>query len=456
MSKKASETITENIFRSFYKKTSLFTEKSAIDNRYGFVSKKGTGQKGYPDFFRDEDDFSIIVEAKALKHSEAEKEVILYMNENNITKDIIGIAISGQNLNQIKVTYFYKLSSSNQINKIELKDRLLLVNELKKLLEYKKHGETVTEEELLATIKSLNKRFHEDKVVRNTDRSLFFSGLMIALTNVNFRNTYQNIQAPSREEIAKTSAVVIESINLTSAIVKAIDTQLSSRINNLSKVFNWADQFSFIKNIDYSLSDFIEIIKIIEEKIYIPFSNEEKQDILGKAYKIFLSRSGKAEDKNIILTPDHIKKLMVKLARLNVDDVVIDTCTGSGGFLMESMEVMTLLAKDDFAKIENIKRKQLVGMEIDAVLFSLACSNMFLHGDGRSNLLYRNSLLYKEDNKYVNSDDEALMNFIKELAPTKCIINPPYEADDPIRFTLQAIDYIESNGKLIVIMPTPL
>lgn len=29
---------------------------------------------------------------------------------------------------------------------------------------------------------------------------------------------------------------------------------------------------------------------------------------------------------------------MVELARLNVKDVVLDTCTGSGGFLMEAME----------------------------------------------------------------------------------------------------------------------
>jgi len=78
--------------------------------------------------------------------------------------------------------------------------------------------------------------------------------------------------------------------------------------------------------------------------------NEEKQDILGKAYKIFLSRAGKIDNKNIILTPDHIKSLMVKLARLTKDDVVLDTCTGSGGFLMESMEMMISLAKGDLAK----------------------------------------------------------------------------------------------------------
>ncbi len=45
-----------------------------------------------------------------------------------------------------------------------------------------------------------------------------------------------------------------------------------------------------------------------------------------------MHRAGKIDNKNIILTPDHIKSFMIELARLNVDDVVIDTCTGSGGF----------------------------------------------------------------------------------------------------------------------------
>ena len=327
----ASETITENIFRDFYRQDN-FLEKSAINSSYGFLSKRGTGEKGYPDFFKELDDFVVVVEAKALKHSLAEEEIKMYMLENNIVKDIIGIAVSGQHLNQIKVTYYYKLSNEDKIEKINIKDRLLPLVDMKKALDHKKRGESISDDELLIILKSLNEKFHKDVKVRNTDRSLFFSGLMIALTNSNFRNTYKNIQAPTKLELAHTQAVITESHYLNDAIVKAIDTQLSSKINNLSKMVNWADQFAFIKTVDYPLENYKYLIKTIEDKIYIPFSNEEKQDILGKAYKVFLSRAGKAEDKNIILTPDHIKRLMVKLARLNVDDVVIDTCMGSGGF----------------------------------------------------------------------------------------------------------------------------
>jgi len=74
---------------------------------------------------------------------------------------------------------------------------------------------------------------------------------------------------------------------------------------------------------------------------------------------------------------------------------------------------------------------------------------MFLHGDGNSNLLYRNSLLSSN-----NDNDKRLLEYIKSSKPTKCIINPPYENSLSFKFTKQAIDYLEPNGKLIIIMPS--
>ena len=318
-----------------------------------------------------------------------------------------------------------------------------------------KYGERVTTEALITVLKDLNKRFNDNNKIRDTDRSLFFSGLMIALKNNNFRSTYKNIQSPSKQEASTTKATVLEAHNLNKAILEAITTELESKINSLSKEFSWRDKFSFIKNIDYTLEDYIKIIEIIEEKIFYPFQNEEKQDILGRAYKIFLSRAGKVDNKNIILTPDHIKELMVRLARLSVDDVVLDTCAGSGGFLMEAMETMIALAKNDSDTITKIKEKQLIGFETDSVLFALACSNMFLHGDGRTNLLYRSSLLDETQGGIVNNSDKELFEYIRSMKPTKVIINPPYENNNPIKFVVQAIKYLEPGGKLVVIMPTP-
>ena len=453
---KVSETITENIFREFYG-AKTFKEKSAIPEVYGFVSKKNIKHKGYPDFFLDDEtkDFVIIVEAKAIEHSLAETEVKFYIENNKIdNKDIIGIAISGQDISQMKITYYIKLQSEKEATKLNIADVMFPISVIEKKYQKYKNGETISDEDLIKTIKELNETFHEGNKIRDTQRSLFFSSIMIALTNQNFRATYKNISAPTKEETATISTKVLKSHNMNKAIIEAIDKQLSAKINNLSKEINWKGTFSFIEHVDFELTEYKRIIKLIEQKIFHPYQNEEKLDILGKAYKIFLSRAGKVDNKNIILTPDHIKTLMIKLARLNLNDVVLDTCTGSGGFLMEAMERLISLAREDSNKIEDIHENRLIGFEIDPVLFSLACSNMFLHGDGRTNLLYRSSLLQAND-IIVNSDNEELVKYIHTKKPTKCIINPPYENNLSIQFALSAIEYLETNGKLIIIMPTP-
>lgn len=454
MSLKISETITENIFRTHYG-TNTFIEKTAISTDYGFVSKKGSGMSGYPDFFLDCQDYVIIVEAKATKHNSAKSEVQFYMKNNNITKDSIGIAVSGQCLSNLKVTYFLYIYSTKTITELQIDSQLLDLKNITKIYNKFKKKEITTNEHLTKTLHSLNKQFHDEDIVRDTDRSLFFSGIMIALKDSTFRNTYRTIQSPSVDEANASRTKLLEAHILNDAIVNAITRQLESKVNNLSKEYNWKDKFSFIKTIDYSLIKYQKLIRTIEENIFIPFENEEKQDILGHAYKIFLSKAGKVDNKNIILTPDHIKSLMVKLARLTVDDVVLDTCTGSGGFLMESMENMIELAKGNEQKITDIKEKQLIGFEIDSVLFALACSNMFLHGDGRTNLIFRSSLLNDGHDNIINSDDKELFAYIKNQKPTKVIINPPYENNKPIKFALQAIKYLEKYGKLIIIMPTP-
>lgn len=454
--KNISEANTENLFREFYGSTT-FIEKSAIPKIYGFKSKKGTNYRGYPDFFLDKPNFAIIVEAKALKHSLAEEEVKWYMKNNLITKPIIGIAISGQEKSQIKITYYY-LDSNNNIMPFNVHDKFVPIHNLEKILDKHLSGESISTDELIIIIKRINEIFHRNHV-KDTERSLLFSGMMIALTNNNFRSTYKSITKPSEEEIATTSQTIPESIYLSNFMLDAINKQLTSKINNLSKTINWIDQFSFIRNLEFNLEDYKLILNEIHNKIFIPFQNEEKQDILGKAYKIFLSKSGKIDNKNIIITPDHIKDLMIKLARLNLQDVVLDTCTGTGGFLMEAMEKLTNLAQDDENMLDEIKENKLIGFENDSTLFTLACSNMFLHGDGRSNMLFRNSLLNIDNNdsnkqKFVNNQDQKVYEYIKAKKPTKCIINPPYEGSNPINFVKQAIDYLEPNGKLIVIMPS--
>lgn len=447
------ESTTENLFRDFHG-SMTFIEKHDIPKKFGFRSKvEGSDDDGYPDFFKDMGDWLIVAEAKSGKpgarssHAAAVAEVRGYMSSNAVPDtDIVGIAVSGQTEESLTVDYFFRKGGNEEIEVIEGLRSLVPLNVLAKHYTTVAHGDPLSDAELRRFLVRLNERFHKDSRVRDTERSLFFSALMIALDDSLFRAVYQAQVKPDDPRL-------VEARYLNDQIVEAVKRQLSKKVNSQSKRIDWEDRFAFVKTVDIPLDEYKEIIQDIDERVHQPSKQTTKRDVLGRAYKIFLSRAGKMDNKNIILTPDHIIKLMVDLAELERDDVVLDTCMGSGGFLMEAMEQLVEKAHGDTARIEHIHEHQLVGIELDAVLFALACSNMFLHGDGRSNLLYRDSLITRDRTFGVAKADQALRKYIKGLKPNKAVINPPYEHDNPINFTMSALEYLGDGGRLVVIMP---
>lgn len=448
------ESKTENLFRSFYG-TDAFIEKRDIPKDFGFQSKRaGSTDDGYPDFFKEmPGGWLIVAEAKSgapgpkTSHAAAEADVRGYMADNAVPHaDIVGIAVSGQTKRTLKVTYFFRKGDTDLIEEVDSLQGLIDLNTLARHYQVLAHGDPLSDTELRRFLVNLNERFHKDSRVRDTDRSLFFSALMIALDDSKFRSVYQSLTPPEDPRRVKARY-------LNDEIVEAVSRQLEKRVNYESKMIDWQDRFAFIKTIDIPLAEYKKIITDIDDRVHQPSKQSNNHDVLGRAYKIFLSRAGKMDNKNIILTPDHIKRFMVDLADLGRDDVVLDTCMGSGGFLMEAMEQLVAKAKGTKRRIEKIHNQQLVGIELDPVLFALACSNMFLHGDGRSNLIFHDSLVTRGKSFDVAEADEDFRDYICGLNVSKCIINPPYEQDNPINFTMSAIEYLEEGGKLVIIMP---
>ena len=97
-------------------------------------------------------------------------------------------------------------------------------------------------------------------------------------------------------------------------------------------------------------------------------------------------------------------------------------------------------------KIKNIKKSQLIGVEYQAHIFVLACSNMFIHQDGKSNILNGSCF------------DENIIEEVKKFKPTVGLLNPPYKADkkndiDEYEFILNNLDCLEQGGKCVAIIP---
>ena len=389
------------------------------------------------------------MESKYIKERIRETEYIDWksLTPSNLKEDIKNKIIQNIIPNSYKELYF-----NTDFEKI--KEDLINI-QLGRTIQIK---EEITEGELKKVLNNLNKKLHKIKTLKDTDRSLFFSAIMIAL-NESFplymieaqKNIYEDriesLNNEKEKKIKQTEYNREAVFNISNTIIDTVDRLIKSKMNTESKQ-KWKNQFIFLQDLNLDIYEYYEIINTINHKIFRTFKAGQKQDILGRAYKIFLSKAGKVDNKNIILTPDHIKHLMIELADLNKNDIVLDTCMGTGGFLMQAMEKMETI---NGINKENLYNKQLIGSEINTKLFVLACSNMFLHGDGRS-LLYDKDTI-NDDITFKYSDNKnGFFDYIKSLKPTKCIINPPYEGKNCFNFTKQALEFLDVGGKLIIII----
>lgn len=104
------------------------------------------------------------------------------------------------------------------------------------------------------------------------------------------------------------------------------------------------------------------------------FADLQRQfDIISRFYIEFLSYVYNQACGNIILTQDHIKDFMCRVASVNKNSIILDTCTGTGGFLIKSMQIMfdELEQEKQFTNENKEKVKNnLIGVERLSVVFS--------------------------------------------------------------------------------------
>ncbi len=112
--------------------------------------------------------------------------------------------------------------------------------------------------------------------------------------------------------------------------------------------------------------------------------------------------------------------------------------------LCRSMKQMERLANSDKQKINKIHEKQLIGIENNPKMFCLACSNMMLRGDGKSNI-------YQQD--CFNIDEKI----IKQFKPTVGLLNPPYSKQKKdyreLSFIENCLNMLEPQGICVAIIP---
>lgn len=139
------------------------------------------------------------------------------------------------------------------------------------------------------------------------------------------------------------------------------------------------------------------------------------EDVMGIFFNEF-NRYKKKSESGQVFTPEHITDFMYKILEVNQNDRVLDATCGSGGFLVKAMANMIDEAGGvNTEKAKEIKQNQLFGIEFDREIYALACANMLIHKDGKTNL------------EQLDARSEEAGKWISSQNITKVLMNPPFE-----------------------------
>ncbi|MBF0555487.1 MAG: N-6 DNA methylase [Nitrospirae bacterium] len=444
---------TEAIVRSHFEKfkdiihiEEQISDNASISKLLKLASKKGSG-KGFPEFlisFFGNSELLIVVECKAdiTKHESPNRNnppefavdgVIHYSSYLSRDFDVLAIAVSGQTIKQLKVSHFLQLKDNKKAIPI-FGDKLLSASDY--LDGYLKSDEKLIQDYnvLLDFTKKLNDTLHSYKISEKY-RSLLISCILIALENKPFKTSYHLYGATNTKELADT-------------LVDTVIRELKNANIKNDNLDNLNIQFGFIRT-DTSLSTKKDVLKTlitdIDKNINSFIKTHEYFDVLGQLYIEFLRYANSDKGLGIVLTPPHITELFSEIAQVNENSIVYDNCTGTGGFLISAMKKMIEGVKGDSDIVSRIKKEQLIGVEYAADIFALSVSNMYIHQDGKTNI--------------VNGDcfDDNIIKQIKIRKPTVGLLNPPYKSkkDDieELEYVLNNMECLVDGAKCISIVP---
>ncbi len=459
--------------KSFANKwTTKKTENNYVQAVLDIASKKNSGQRGEPDllYVNETKRVLILIENKdsikdhisknednpigyavdGIKHylsfflSAGLEKQKLTLKEYFKDWSIIGIATSGDindEYNHLISTY---IISENEIKSIE-------TNEILNEEDYLAFFENIDIESISKNV-SLSSR-EINRMLRTLDsqkRPILLSALMICLydrDNVinDFKKSYSNWAA-------QTIIINIPNTILGILTAEGID---KDKINVL------INELAFI-NTDHDLlhSDILkDILKELEDNVIPLFNKKTNYDIIGKFYEEFLRYAGIANvKKGIVLTPSHITKLFTELIDIKTNDVIFDSCCGTGTFLISGMnKLISEIENSNIAnkqeKIKTLKENQLIGFEKSTTMYSLAISNMLFRGDGKSRI-------YNIDSFSVSAKNAITSLKAEGIIPTIGFINPPYGGRDtkenPTKKEIQFLESLLDNVSRYGIIIAPL
>jgi type I restriction-modification system DNA methylase subunit len=388
-------------------------------------------------------------EAKFHQRSEGEQKdpekyavdgVLFYSKFLKDDFNVIAIAVSGENKDTILVSNFFIKKKTSEVKEIPNK-KLLSVYDYLNLFEEKETAEKLKDQNLLVFAADLNQELYDQSIPEN-ERATIVSGILIALQNKNFRESYPIEKKPSElvEDLLKAIERVLKERKMGDKTpILMGEYRKISQSNNLAMAEKVRNKETGEDEPNTLLRD---LVFELDKKVF-PFTEYHHMgyDILGQFYSEFIRYVYGDKKLGLVLTPQHVTELFVEIADIHVDDVVYDNCCGTAGFLIKGMKKLMELTGNDDEKKKTIKETQIIGLENRSDMFTYACSNMMMRGDGKSNIYFADSL------------SQASRIEVKKHKPTIGFLNPPYSTGIPeLEFVYYNLDCLDK-GRCVAIVP---
>lgn len=260
----------------------------------------------------------------------------------------------------------------------------------------------IDKNKIYSLTKRINDLLHFKFGVKDLYHRMIFtaSALVVERFGGNLNAIKDNGYAPFHNKIYNTLAKSLEE-----------HKQQNLKIGILLEVYSEI-KMNIVENQD-DINTFIDCV--IEIADSVNSDNWNGEDVMGIFFNEF-NRYKKKSESGQIFTPEHITSFMYDLVGVSCADNVLDATCGSGAFLVKAMANMIKeVGGNNTREAENIKKNQLFGIEFDREIFALACANMLIHKDGKTNL------------EQLDTREQKACEWIKSKPITKVLMNPPYE-----------------------------
>lgn len=477
-----------------------FNEKSAMSEYLKAAlrgSSKTTAKSSYgqPDFTIEKYPIPVVVEDKlGNRYHIAETKDGIKMDDTSIKKyavngaiyyakniiaskkykEVIAIGISGDNDENIQISVYYVFSSTIPPKKMATYTSLnFLQNEASfnafyndaTVTEAEKHKILVqSRDDILRKAKKLNKLMNNFNIGVE-QRVVYVSGLLLAMQDIVNKSGQILEEGLIPDEL---KGITIGQNRDSLKIINHIEDFLAQKDIDSDKKTIMIETFKNSISIDSARDLPTEVQKevgqYLKEKssinkqiftylyhnVFLTIDmSQGALDIMAEMYSTFLKYAlSDGASLGKVLTPPYITSLMAKILDIDMSSRVMDLATGSAAFLVAAMDMMIADANQKLGKgtsmaeteIDRIKHQRLLGVEIDAKMYTLAATNMILRGDGSTNIKKADTFTTPE-------------TLYKQFNANRFLLNPPFSYRDyGMPFFAFGLDNMEKGGLGAVII----